>query len=137
MEVGEVYGDDAFVEEMEKFKGKIVTIAEKYEDYYRIEEDFEPWCYTDEMLEPIEPTESTESTESSLGEKIGNLYDNMLNTLKENPAMMLEEMQKIIKRKDERIEELELELKTEKDNKYYLAGKVDAYEYIIKNTKEE
>ncbi|MBY6842652.1 hypothetical protein [Clostridium botulinum] len=52
LEVGEIYGEYDFTDEMEKFKGKIITIKECYSDFYTIEGDYHDW--SDEMLEPIQ-----------------------------------------------------------------------------------
>ena len=48
----EVYGDQLFVEQMDKYKGKSVTISEVFSDTYYIKEDKdENWSWTDEMFE--------------------------------------------------------------------------------------
>jgi hypothetical protein len=54
--VGEYYGADKFIAEMEKWKGKICTIrkivSESDKDYH-FEEDIDGWYWTDEMLEDV------------------------------------------------------------------------------------
>lgn len=64
LRVGKSYGD-AFVYDMSKFRGKIVTIESVWKQGYRIEEDAYWW--TDEMLEPVEET-SAEEAIRTLGE---------------------------------------------------------------------
>ena len=51
--VNEIYGYDAFVENMKSFLGKWVTIAKESDSHmkYYIEEDGERWAWTDEMFE--------------------------------------------------------------------------------------
>ena len=49
-----VYGGYDFSEEMESYKGKIVTIISNGRDYYEIEEDDTKYAWTDEMFEPVE-----------------------------------------------------------------------------------
>lgn len=54
----EIYGGYDFSEEMESYKGKIVTIISSGRDcgrdYYEIEEDDTKYAWTDEMFEPVE-----------------------------------------------------------------------------------
>ncbi len=47
------YNDIYFLEEMLKFKGKVVHIAEIFEDSYHIFEDNRRLFWNDEMLEPL------------------------------------------------------------------------------------
>ena len=50
------YGIDTFVEDMEKFKGKVVTISDIFSETdgeYHIEEDKEDYYWTDEMFETV------------------------------------------------------------------------------------
>lgn len=55
LEESETYGCQAFVKQMEKYKGKLVTISEEHQGFCYIEEDKdENWCWTDEMFEPVE-----------------------------------------------------------------------------------
>lgn len=65
LRVGKSYGEHAFVHDMSKFRGKIVTIESVWKQGYRIEEDAYWW--TDEMLEPVEET-SAEEAIRTLGE---------------------------------------------------------------------
>lgn len=48
------YGDKTFVERMEKYKGKLVTISEEFPGFYHIKEDKnENWDWTEQMFEPV------------------------------------------------------------------------------------
>lgn len=48
------YGDKTFVERMEKYKGKLVTISEEFPGFYHIKEDKnENWNWTEQMFEPV------------------------------------------------------------------------------------
>ena len=58
LRVGNSYGEHAFVHDMSKFRGKIVTIESAWKQCYRIEEDAYWW--TDEMLEPVEEMSAEE-----------------------------------------------------------------------------
>ena len=54
------YGDRTFVERMEKYKGKLVTISEEFPGIYHIKEDKnENWDWTDEMFEGLVEDELT------------------------------------------------------------------------------
>lgn len=59
LKVGKDYGEHAFVHDMFKFVGKIVTIESVWKQGYRIEEDTCWW--TDEMLEPVEEMSAEEA----------------------------------------------------------------------------
>lgn len=59
LRVGKSYGEHAFVHDMFKFRGKVVTIESVWEQGYRIEEDAYWW--TDEMLEPVEEMSAEEA----------------------------------------------------------------------------
>lgn len=59
LRVGKSYGEHAFVHDMFKFRGKIVTIESVWKQGYRIEEDTYWW--TDEMLEPVEEMSAEEA----------------------------------------------------------------------------
>jgi uridine phosphorylase len=58
-----IYGGYDFSEEMERYKGKIVTIISTgrdcERDYYEIEEDDTKYAWTDEMFEGLEEEELT------------------------------------------------------------------------------
>lgn len=55
LEESETYGCQAFLKQMEKYKGKLVKISEEHPGFYYIKEDKdENWCWTDEMFEPVE-----------------------------------------------------------------------------------
>lgn len=58
LKVGKSYGEHAFLHDMFKFVGKIVTIESVWKQGYRIEEDTYWW--TDEMLEPVEEMSAEE-----------------------------------------------------------------------------
>lgn len=60
LRVGKSYGEHAFVHDMFKFRGKIVTIESVWKQGYRIEEDIYWWA--DEMLEPVEEMSAEEAT---------------------------------------------------------------------------
>lgn len=48
------YGDKTFVERMEKYKGKLVTISEEFPGFYHIKEDKnEHWGWTEQMFESV------------------------------------------------------------------------------------
>ena len=51
LEAGKRYGDEFFTKNMGKFKGKLVTIADVNETYYKIKEDDVYFSWTDEMIE--------------------------------------------------------------------------------------
>lgn len=64
LEESERYGDQTFVKQMEKYKGKLVTISEEHPRFYYIKEDKdENWCWTDEMFEPVEEMSAIEALE--------------------------------------------------------------------------
>ena len=64
LEESETYGDQTFVKQMEKYKGKLVTISEEHPRFYYIKEDKdENWCWTDEMFEPVEEMSAIEALE--------------------------------------------------------------------------
>lgn len=50
----EFYGEDFYIREMDKYKGKIATVDKLYNKKYRLDIDNHEWCWTDEMLEPAE-----------------------------------------------------------------------------------
>ena len=48
------YGDKTFVERMEKYKGKLVTISEEFPGFYHIKEDKnEHWDWAEQMFESV------------------------------------------------------------------------------------
>ena len=60
LEESETYGGQTFVKQMEKYKGKLVTILEERPRFYYIKEDKdENWCWTDEMFEGLAEEELT------------------------------------------------------------------------------
>lgn len=54
-----IYGGYDFSEEMERYKGKIVTIISTGRDYYETEEDDTKYAWTDEMFEGLKEEELT------------------------------------------------------------------------------
>lgn len=69
LEESETYGCQAFVKQMEKYKGKLVTISEEHQGFCYIEEDKdENWCWTDEMFEPVEEELTAEEAIKALGD---------------------------------------------------------------------
>lgn len=55
LEVGKYYGSDLFAKEMKKYAGKTTTVNKiTSNNKYRLEEDENKWCWTDEMLEDVE-----------------------------------------------------------------------------------
>lgn len=61
LKAGEKYGDKKFTKYMEKYRGEVVTISKVYCDRYFIKEDYEGWCWTDEMFEPVEEMSAEEA----------------------------------------------------------------------------
>jgi hypothetical protein len=51
--VGQEYGEDSFEQDMDYFKGRVVTIVDKSKVMlaYRVGEDGEVWNWTEEMFE--------------------------------------------------------------------------------------
>ena len=67
--VNEIYGCEAFVENMKAYLGKQVTIAKESPSHveYYIEEDSERWRWTDEMFEDyIEDTKKESKIHSTV-----------------------------------------------------------------------
>lgn len=58
LENDKIYGNYAFIKEMEYLKGEIITIKEVLKSGYRIEEDYYTW--TDEMLEEVKKEKETQ-----------------------------------------------------------------------------
>lgn len=54
LKVGEIYGNQIFVKEMKKYRGRDATILEEHSNFYNIEEDKdENWDWAEEMFEPV------------------------------------------------------------------------------------
>lgn len=69
LEESKMYGCQSFLKQMEKYKGKLVTISEEYTGFYYIKEDKdENWCWTDEMFEPVEEELTAEEAIKALGD---------------------------------------------------------------------
>lgn len=56
LEVGNMYGGYTFVDSMNEFKGKELTIRKLYPSSYELIEDKGEYGWTDEMLEPTKPS---------------------------------------------------------------------------------
>ena len=74
LEIGKIYDGNAYVEEMNKFRNKIVTIKEVmpnggYNGSYRIEEDGGDFTWTQKMLYKIK-SESPSVVEEKVGGEI-------------------------------------------------------------------
>lgn len=109
LEVDKRYGTEEFIEEMEEYKGKIVTIDTVNEDDYYIEEDKQSWLWTEEMLEDIEEEKS-----------IGQIIDDILS----NPEMILKQANRIATKAKEALE------KIERENKELKATIIEKEKYI-------
>lgn len=54
LKVGKIYGNQIFVKEMKKYRGRDATILEEHSNFYNIEEDKdENWDWAEEMFEPV------------------------------------------------------------------------------------
>lgn len=63
---------------------------------------------------------------------IGKTIDDLL----ENPSLVISQAWRIIKEKDERIEELETKLKNKQSEIDYLKGKISVYEKFLSESEE-
>ena len=126
LEVDKRYGTEEFIEEMEEYKGKIVTIDTVNEDDYYIEEDKQSWSWTEEMLEDIEE-ENTISEEMTIGQVIDNLMNNPDIIIK-NLTKLTEECQKVN-------EDLKIKLKNKQSEVDFLKGQISVYEKFL-NSEE-
>ena len=52
--VGKAYGEQEFVEGMEKYRGKVMEVDGDWNTGCHLKGDKENWAFSDEMLEPIE-----------------------------------------------------------------------------------
>lgn len=125
LEVDKKYGTEEFVEEMEEYRGKIVTIDTVNKDDYYIEEDKQTWAWTEEMLEDVKNDNKS----------IGQIIDECL----KNPEMILKQFNIIATKAKEALEKVERENKELKatiieKEKYieYLKGEIDGM-LLIKN----
>ena len=125
LEVDKKYGTEEFVEEMEEYRGKIVTIDTVNKDDYYIEEDKQTWAWTEEMLEDVKNDNKS----------IGQIIDECL----KNPEMILKQANIIATKAKEVLEKVERENKELKatiieKEKYieYLKGEIDGM-LLIKN----
>lgn len=67
---GKTYGKESFVDFMEKYRGKMVTIKAVFAHYYEIEEDIENWSWTDEMFDYKKEYTYEDLKKSPIGTKI-------------------------------------------------------------------
>lgn len=67
---GKVYGKYIFINKMEKYKGKIVTIKAIFTNFYEIEEDRGAWYWTDEMFENKKQYTYEDLKKSPIGTKL-------------------------------------------------------------------
>ena len=124
LEVDKRYGTEEFIEEMEEYKGKIVTIDTVNEDDYYIEEDKQSWSWTEEMLEDVEE-ENTISEEMTIGQVIDNLINNTDIIIK-NLTKLTEECQKVN-------EDLKTKIKNKQSEIDFLKGQLSVYEKFLKD----
>lgn len=116
LEVNKRYGTEEFIEEMEEYKGKIVTIDTVNEDDYYIEEDKQSWSWTEEMLEDVEE----EMT-------IGQVIDNLMN----NPDIIIKNLTKLTEECKKVNEDLEVKLKKKQSEIDFLKGQISVYEKFL------
>lgn len=120
LEVDIRHGTEEFIEEMEEYKGKIVTIDTVNEDDYYIEEDKQSWAWTEEMLEDVEE----EMT-------IGQVIDNLMN----NPDIIIKKLTKLIEECQKVNEDLKIKLKNKQSEVDFLKGQISVYEKFL-NSEE-
>ena len=118
LELDKKYGAEDFVEEMEEYKGKIVTIDTVNRDDYYIEEDYKTYAWTDEMLEDVEE----EMT-------IGQVIDNLMN----NPDIIIKKLTKLTEECKKVNENLETKLKNKQSEIDFLRGQLSVYEKFLKD----
>ena len=116
LEVNKRYGTEEFIEEMEEYKGKIVTIDTVNKDDYYIEEDKQSWSWTEEMLEDVEE----EMT-------IGQVIDNLMN----NPDIIIKNLTKLTEECKKVNEDLEVKLKKKQSEIDFLKGQISVYEKFL------
>lgn len=121
----EYYDGIRFDGNMQKMKGKTVTIEKVFSDKsYWIEECGFLW--TDEMLEDVKE-ENTISEEMTIGEVIDNLMNNPDIIIK-NLTKLTEECQKVN-------EDLKIKLKNKQSEVDFLKGQISVYEKFL-NSEE-
>ena len=118
LEVDKRYGTEEFIEEMEEYKGKIVTIDTVNEDDYYIEEDKQSWSWTEEMLEDEEMI-------------IGQVIDNLMN----NPDIIIKNLTKLTEECQKVNEDLKIKLKNKQSEVDFLKGQISVYEKFL-NSEE-
>ena len=118
LEVDKRYGTEEFIEEMEEYKGKIVTIDTVNEDDYYIEEDKQSWSWTDEMLEDIEEEMNLED---------------FLNALWKNPEIIINKFSNMYEECKKVNEDLKVELKNKQSEIDFLKGQISVYEKFLKD----
>ncbi len=121
----EYYDGVRFDGDMQKMKGKTVTIEKILSDkYYWIEEYGFIW--SDEMLEDVKE-ENTISEEMTIGQVIDNLMNNPDIIIK-NLTKLTEECQKVN-------EDLKIKLKNKQSEVDFLKGQISVYEKFL-NSEE-
>lgn len=120
LEVDKRYGTEEFIEKMEEYKGKIVTIDTVNEDDYYIEEDKQTWSWTEEMLEDSEEEISLED---------------FLNTLWKNPEIIINKFSNMYKECEKVNEDLKTKLKNKQSEIDFLKGQISVYEKFL-NSEE-
>ena len=68
--LGESYGNNSFILDMEDYKGKIVTINEIRGEFYYIEEDEHKWGWTLEMFTKDSIKKAEEKSKFKVGDKV-------------------------------------------------------------------
>ena len=117
LEIGKSYDKKVFVDDMEKYKGQIVTIKVVGDDNYRIEEDNQDWWWTDEMLEDIEEEMNLED---------------FLNALWKNPEIIINKFSNMYEECKKVNEDLKTKLKNKQSEIDFLRGQVSVYEKFLK-----
>lgn len=113
----EYYDGIRFDGNMQKMKGKTVTIEKVFSDKsYWIEECGFLW--TDEMLEDVEEKKT-----------VGEILDNLM----ENPALVIKELSKALEDCKKVNEDLETKLKNKQSEIDFLKGQISVYEKFLNN----
>ena len=117
LKIGKSYNEKIFVDDMEKYKGQIVTIKVVGDDNYRIEEDNQDWYWTDEMLEDIEEEMNLED---------------FLNALWKNPEIIINKFSNMYEECKKVNEDLKTKLKNKQSEIDFLKGQISVYEKFLK-----
>lgn len=123
----EYYDGIRFDGNMQKMKGKTVTIEKVFPDKsYWIEEYGFIW--SDEMLEDVEE-ENTISEEMTIGQVI----DNLMN----NPDIIIKKLTQLAEECQKVNEDLKTKLKSKQAEIDFLKGQLSVYEKFLKETEEK